>query len=308
MLDAVLGSLDSGNVDQARDLLASVVDRQRDAIRSLRDLSFALEPIILRDQGFVPAVRALAEQLGVSRSCASTSTSTPAKTGRARAGDALPDHPRRAPPGAPPRAADPDLGAMAPLGDGGVETVITDDGAAERRRRVFEPLEERARAVNGTVEVDRRTSTAPSSGSPSRPTRPGNIAPAMAETGHVLFVQKTTGYELQDAEGDVPRRAAHRARRRDGVRRLEGRPVAAPGRLPALRVPSARLASADVLCSGEAEHERLREPARVAAGRDAAGVHACGVEPVERRPVLASTRACSSTRRPPIVCVMAAWT
>jgi signal transduction histidine kinase len=43
---------------------------------------------------------------------------------------------------------------MARLGDGGVETVITDDGAAERRRRVFEPLEERARAVNGIVEVD----------------------------------------------------------------------------------------------------------------------------------------------------------
>ena len=66
MLDAVVRSLDTGNVDQAQDLLASVVDRQRDAIRSLRDLSFALEPIILRDQGFVPAVRALAEQLGVS--------------------------------------------------------------------------------------------------------------------------------------------------------------------------------------------------------------------------------------------------
>ena len=79
MLDAVRGALEAGNVDQAQELLASVVDRQRDAIRSLRDLSFALEPIILRDQGFVPAVRALAEQLGIPRRSASTSTSTPAR-------------------------------------------------------------------------------------------------------------------------------------------------------------------------------------------------------------------------------------
>jgi hypothetical protein len=30
----------------------------------------------------------------------------------------------------------------------------------------------------------------------------------MAENGHVLFVWKTTGYELQDADGDVPEEGA----------------------------------------------------------------------------------------------------
>ncbi len=35
-------------------------------IRSLRDLSFELEPVVLSDQGFGPAVSALADQLGMS--------------------------------------------------------------------------------------------------------------------------------------------------------------------------------------------------------------------------------------------------
>jgi signal transduction histidine kinase len=155
MLDAVSGALDAGNVEQAQELLASVVDRQRDAIRSLRDLSFALEPIILRDQGFVPAVQALAEQLGVSQKIRIDLDVDAGEDLAERAQvtlyqiirDALHQSLRRGP---PTRVSV----AIAPLEDGGVETVITDDGAAERRRRVFEPLEERARAVNGTVAVD----------------------------------------------------------------------------------------------------------------------------------------------------------
>ena len=42
---------------------------------------------------------------------------------------------------------------IAALDDGGVETVITDDGADERRRRVWEAIEERARALQGAVSV-----------------------------------------------------------------------------------------------------------------------------------------------------------
>jgi signal transduction histidine kinase len=155
MLDAVSGALDTGNVDQAQELLASVVDRQRDAIRSLRDLSFALEPIILRDQGFVPAVRALAEQLGVSARLRIDLDVDAGEQLAERAQvtlyqiirEALHQSLRRGP---PTRISV----TIAALDDGGVETVIADNGAAERRRRVFEPLEERARAVNGTVEID----------------------------------------------------------------------------------------------------------------------------------------------------------
>lgn len=155
MLDAARAALDAGSVEQAQDLLASVVDRQRDAIRSLRDLSFALEPVILRDQGFVPAVRALAEQLGVSEQIRIDLDVDAGEELAERVQvtlyqiirEALHQSLLRGP---PTRVSI----AIAPMDDGGVETVITDDGAAERRRRVFEPLEERARAVNGTVDVE----------------------------------------------------------------------------------------------------------------------------------------------------------
>ena len=65
MLDAVAAAVESGRQDEARAILAQVLDRQRDTIRSLRDLSFNLEPVVLRDQGFGPAVQELAEQLGL---------------------------------------------------------------------------------------------------------------------------------------------------------------------------------------------------------------------------------------------------
>ena len=155
MLDAVRASLEAGQVDQAQELLASVVERQRDAIRSLRDLSFALEPIILRDQGFVPAVRALAEQLGLSNQVRIDLDVDAGEELAERAKvtlyqiirEALHQSLRRGP---PTRISV----RLVPLEDGGVEAEISDDGAGERRRRVFEPIEERARSVQGTVSVD----------------------------------------------------------------------------------------------------------------------------------------------------------
>ena len=64
MIDAALHSLDSGNLDDARSVLASALDRQRETVRDLRNLSFSLEPVVLRDQGFGPALRELALQVG----------------------------------------------------------------------------------------------------------------------------------------------------------------------------------------------------------------------------------------------------
>ena len=66
MLDAALHSIETGKLDDARDVLSSALDRQRNTIRELRDLSFALEPVVLRDQGFGPALEALAEHIGTS--------------------------------------------------------------------------------------------------------------------------------------------------------------------------------------------------------------------------------------------------
>src|SRR4051812_11961668 len=64
MLDAALHSIDTERLDDARAVLGSALERQRQTIRELRDLSFALKPVVLRDQGFAPALQALAEQIG----------------------------------------------------------------------------------------------------------------------------------------------------------------------------------------------------------------------------------------------------
>ena len=45
--------------------------------------------------------------------------------------------------------------AIGEVDRGSVETLITDDGSGERRRRVFEALAERARTLGGTVDVER---------------------------------------------------------------------------------------------------------------------------------------------------------
>src|SRR5215213_9745616 len=67
MLDAAQHSIEAGLYDEARTIIGTAVERHRTTIRELRDLSFALEPVVLRDQGFGPALRALAEQVGTAQ-------------------------------------------------------------------------------------------------------------------------------------------------------------------------------------------------------------------------------------------------
>src|SRR6186997_3158837 len=62
MIDGALHSIASGRLDEAREIIRAALNRQRETIRQLRNLSFALEPVVLRDQGFGPALRALADQ------------------------------------------------------------------------------------------------------------------------------------------------------------------------------------------------------------------------------------------------------
>src|SRR4029450_9719077 len=65
-LDAALESIGGNRLDEATRGTQSALERHRDTIRSLRDLSFNIEPVVLRDQGFAPAVEAFAEQVGLS--------------------------------------------------------------------------------------------------------------------------------------------------------------------------------------------------------------------------------------------------
>src|SRR5262249_56610973 len=45
------------------EIIMKALERHRSTIGQLRSLSFNLEPVVLRDQGFAPAVRALTDQI-----------------------------------------------------------------------------------------------------------------------------------------------------------------------------------------------------------------------------------------------------
>src|SRR5438034_3679914 len=155
MLDAVIDSLKANRRDEADRVLRSALKRHRDTIRELRDLSFNIEPVVLRDQGFGPAVQALADQVWIANGIqvyldveAADSLAENARVGlyqiiREAVNQAL----RRGPPNRISiRVAD--------SGEGHVETVIADDGAGERRRASYDEIEERARTLSGSVEVE----------------------------------------------------------------------------------------------------------------------------------------------------------
>ena len=153
MLDAAIGSIESERLDDARQVLAAALERHRETIRSLRDLSFNIEPVVLRDQGFRCCRsrlrrpdRAFEPDPGRPRPRRSRAV------GGEGAGRALPDHPRGGQPGDPPRAPTRISIRVAQL-DGEVATEISDDGTGERRRRSFEAIEERALTLNGRMTV-----------------------------------------------------------------------------------------------------------------------------------------------------------
>ena len=64
MLDASLDLINRGEHDQAREILDRALSRTRTTVGELRDLSFNLEPVALRDHGFVAAVDTLMQTRG----------------------------------------------------------------------------------------------------------------------------------------------------------------------------------------------------------------------------------------------------
>ena len=155
MLDAVIDSLEGGRLEEATSVLATALQRHRDTIRALRDLSFNIEPVVLRDQGFGPAVRAFAEQVGLEHQIqvdldveAADSLAENARVAIYQIiRDAVNQAIRRGPPS---RISI----TVAEGGDGTVETVVADNGAGERRRASFDDIEERARMLSGQLEVE----------------------------------------------------------------------------------------------------------------------------------------------------------
>jgi signal transduction histidine kinase len=155
MLDAVSAAIEAGKFEDATQVLQRAADRQRLTIRELRDLSFALEPVVLRDQGFGPAIRELAEQQGIAHQVQIDLD--------VDAGDRLGEKAqvalytilreslelaiRRGP---PTRITV----TIREQDDGAVETCVADDAPGERRRRALEAIEERVRQLHGTIAME----------------------------------------------------------------------------------------------------------------------------------------------------------
>jgi signal transduction histidine kinase len=155
MLDAAIESIGGNRLEEATRVTQSALERHRDTIRSLRDLSFNIEPVVLRDQGFAPAMEAFAEQVGLANRIQVDLDvdAADALAENARVGlyqiirDAVNQALRRGP---PTRVSI----RVAERADGSVETVIADDGAGERRRASFDEVEERARTLSGHLDVE----------------------------------------------------------------------------------------------------------------------------------------------------------
>jgi signal transduction histidine kinase len=155
LLDAAIASVDQGRLEEATPILRRALDQHRMTIRGLRDLSFNLEPVVLRDQGLAPAVQELAQQLGLAQKMQIETAveGSEALAEKAQAGlyqfvrDALTQAILRGPPQRATVRIAPDAG-------GGIEAVVTDDGPREKRLRNFEVLAERANALNGEFELE----------------------------------------------------------------------------------------------------------------------------------------------------------
>jgi signal transduction histidine kinase len=154
MLDAVTAATEAGRTEEATRVLSSALEKQRETIRSLRDLSFELEPVVLRDQGFGPAVRALAEQLGMENRLQIELEVEPAESLTEHAQVAIFQIIREAFHQAIRRGPPTRIWVRIAGASDGVEAVIADDAPGERRRAGFDAIEERARSLSGQMSVD----------------------------------------------------------------------------------------------------------------------------------------------------------
>ncbi len=155
MLDAAVDFIERGRPDQAREVVDKALSRTRTTIGELRDLSFNVEPVVLRDHGFGMAMAALAETRGTEHGIRIESDVGPAETLGERTQAALYAIVREALEGAirrgPPSVFS--VGVTHPEPER-LEVLIRDNAPSERRRRSIEVLEERARTLGAALTVE----------------------------------------------------------------------------------------------------------------------------------------------------------
>jgi signal transduction histidine kinase len=155
MLDGALHAIAAGSEERAREIVEAALVKQRATIRDLRALSFALEPVVLRDQGLEPALRALADETIAShgvrvevdfeRAGAIGATASIGLYTMLR--ELIEQSIRRGPPTVV-------TVCVSEGAAGDLVASVADDAEPERRRRSLEAIEERARQLHGTVELD----------------------------------------------------------------------------------------------------------------------------------------------------------
>ena len=155
MLDAALHAIDEGRPETARGIMSSALERHRETIRSLRDLSFNIEPVVLRDQGFSAAVRELANQLGMEHKLQiEVDVEQASRLGEMEqvglyqiVRESLNQAVTRGPP----------TRITVSIHDthtGELEAVVADNGKGERRKAALDAIAERCATLNGRFSVE----------------------------------------------------------------------------------------------------------------------------------------------------------
>jgi two-component system, NarL family, sensor kinase len=153
MLDAALDFLRRGHADQSQEVLDRALKRTRSTIGELRNLSFNLEPVVLRDHGLGMALQALADQRAFAVHV-EIDVAAAEKLGQ-RTQAALYEILREALEGAIRRGPPTRFSVtVTPTAVGGLEVVVHDDAPGERRRRSVEVLDERARTLGAELHVE----------------------------------------------------------------------------------------------------------------------------------------------------------
>jgi signal transduction histidine kinase len=156
MNDAALAAIRDGRYEDAAKVIETSLERERRTIQELRDLSFAIEPVVLRDQGFGAAVRALGDQIEQSQRITVATETDAGERLSEKAQVALYQIIRESLNQAVRRQPQQIGITVIELEGGGFAAEIDDDGVGERRRASIEEIDERVRILNARLSVESR--------------------------------------------------------------------------------------------------------------------------------------------------------
>jgi two-component system, NarL family, sensor kinase len=155
LLDAAVDFARRGESERAAEILETALTRTRTTIGELRDLSFSLEPVVLRDQGLSTALVALGQDRGIEHGIRVEIDVAAAERLGERTQAAIYEIVREAFEGAIRRGPPQTFSVRISPTDGDqLEMTVHDDAPGERRRRSIEALEERARTLGATIAFD----------------------------------------------------------------------------------------------------------------------------------------------------------